>query len=439
MKRLFLALLACTSLAGAAGAQGMPPCSMEGVDWRNDPVFTASRPPAVRQQPVEALTCRTTEVYAAMSGGLLLHVRRAKVFEPREGGEGIEQAVNLYTVMRATAAGEEEVGRFLAPYDVSRDKPFIDPRLGVVAGEPILSLGWGLETAYRLTPSGIVAFDAHTWLAKARDLAGPGLAFGQVRLIDFDRMAGYVAVFPPGSDDPARPGTERADTRLLKAHLAFQDGRLVTLRVERADRAEIQDVEESAAIASMEESARDARRRLPRGTEPCYLHAWSIDTDPAGLNVRAEPSANGRVVGRVPPAWTTPARDGEAGTTYRSEFEIAGYRDGWFYIRKIKAPGEDYDQRYPRSRPQPFRGAGWVSARLVGAALSNGGLPNGRLMQAPNAYASFREVTRNGEPITTGDIVQRLYACSGSWALIEMEGVRGWWSSLCSNQVTNCS
>ena len=35
---------------------------------------------------------------------------------------------------------------------------------------------------------------------------------------------------------------------------------------------------------------------------------------------------------------------------------------------------------------------------------------------------------------------KRIFACSGLWGLVESEdGVRGWWRSLCSNQVTNCS
>jgi hypothetical protein len=442
VKRLVLAVAATAALSVGAQASNLPPCSMDGVDWRNDRVFAESRHPAIRHQRVDVLTCRTTEVYEPLSGDVRLRVVRAKVYEPRsgvEGSPGIEQGVNLYTVSRATPQGEAPVGRFLAAYDVSRDRPFIDPSVGIVDGEPVLTLGRNVATAYRLTAGGIVPFDAHAWVARATETLERNLVAGQVRHVDFTRMAGYLAVFPAGSDDPARPGSERTDLKLLKAHLAFENGQLVVRSVERVGRNEIQDVEESAAIADIEESFAASRRLLPRGTEPCYLHAWSADTDPAGLNVRDEPSERGRVLGRVPPAWTAPGRDGDPGTTYRSEFEIAGYRDGWFFIRKIKAPGEDYNERYPRSRPQPFRGQGWVSARLVGGALSNGGLPNGRLMQAPNAHAAYREVTRSGEPITTGDIVQRLYACSGNWALIEMEGVRGWWNTICSNQVTNCS
>jgi hypothetical protein len=440
MKPLLLALLASVAMATAVQAQTRPACSMEGFDWRNDRVFADNRDPAVRNQRVEQLICQTTEVYEPGSGGIRLRILRAKVHEPAaDGSPGIEQGVNFYTVMRVTAQGEEPVGRFFAAHDISRDRPFIDPQLAIVAGEPVLTLGRSVAIAYRLTPAGMVPFDSHAWVPRARELAGPGLSFGQVRLTDLERMAGYMSVFPLGSDDPARPASSLIDHKLLKAHLAFDGGRLVVRSVERIERYEIQDVEESAAIADIEESAAEARKRLPRGTEPCYISGWSIDADPAGLNVRSEPSARGRVVGRVPPAWNAAGRDGDEGTNYRAEFEIAGYRDGWFLIRNIRAPGTDYGERYPRSRPQPYRGQGWVSARLVGAALANGGLPNGQLLQAPNQHAAATTVTRQGEPISTGDIVQRLHACSGNWGLIEIEGARGWWNGICSNQVTNCS
>ncbi len=93
----------------------------------------------------------------------------------------------------------------------------------------------------------------------------------------------------------------------------------------------------------------------------------------------------------------------------------------------ITAPGVAYGERYPRSLPQAPRGQGWVSARLVGAALANGSLPAGRLHQAPNDNSAYANVSRQDSPVGTGDPVQRLHACSGIWGLVEVGGHRGWW------------
>ncbi|HYE47902.1 MAG TPA: hypothetical protein VEA44_19195, partial [Caulobacter sp.] len=35
----------------------------------------------------------------------------------------------------------------------------------------------------------------------------------------------------------------------------------------------------------------------------CRFEAWSSEPDPAGLNVRAGPSATARTVGKLPPPW----------------------------------------------------------------------------------------------------------------------------------------
>lgn len=251
---------------------------------------------------------------------------------------------------------------------------------------------------------------------------------------------GLVSVFPAKADDPATPGSAFDAGKAVEVALGFEGDRLVARSAKLVEPQFIQDVEDWTALVESQEEARKARRRLPPGTEPCEISGWSIDTDPAGLNVRAEPSAAARVVGRVPPPRISPRNGVSPGETWRAGFRIEGYRSGWFLIRNITAPGAEYGDAYPRSAPQPYRGQGWVSARMVGGALAHGGLPSGQLLQAPSRHAAIRPVRRpDGEPISTGDVIQRLHACSGGFGLIEIEGVRGWWAGLCSNQVTNCS
>jgi hypothetical protein len=192
----------------------------------------------------------------------------------------------------------------------------------------------------------------------------------------------------------------------------------------------------------MDENARKAARKLPEGAEPCALGGWSTDTDPRGLNIRSAPDAKAKVLGIVPPPRKMPKSEEAFGPEpVKSEFTIVGFRDGWFLIEKIAAPGVRYDIAYPRSLPQPFKGRGWVNGRMVGAALANGGLPEGHLYASPHVDSASQEVAdRHSNRIGAGTHPRRLLACSGSWGLVEMEGgQRGWWRSLCSNQATNCS
>jgi len=193
----------------------------------------------------------------------------------------------------------------------------------------------------------------------------------------------------------------------------------------------------AAGLALFAARANAAPKAVPPGVEACNLGAWSNDTDPKGLNVRAEPSADAAILGVVPPAHKFPD------DTYKAEFSIVGYRDGWFLIDKIQPPGKDYvETPYPRSAPQPFRGRGWVKATMVGAAYAYAGLPPGRLYDAPNeSAASHRAKAKEGEDgVAIGDSPKAILGCSGDWAQVETQaGERGWVKSLCSNQVTNCS
>ena len=77
----------------------------------------------------------------------------------------------------------------------------------------------------------------------------------------------------------------------------------------------------------------------------------------------------------------------------------------------------------------------------VGANYANGATRMGGLFQAPHADAKWTPAQRKlGGALDTDGGPKRIFACSGRWGLVEShDGVRGWWRSLCSNQVTNCS
>lgn len=166
----------------------------------------------------------------------------------------------------------------------------------------------------------------------------------------------------------------------------------------------------------------------------CNLSAYSTDTDRAGLNVRAEPSARARIVGVLPPPQDGPAADDEPPLPV--EMHIVAGRDGWVEIDH--AEFGDYGLGEPGV---VFTGRGWVSGRLVSFDV-----------QDPNVYAAPERVAEvidaaaeDGEFIN----VRRVLSCTGEWA--EVEGdittdvsvrgrpVKGWVRDTCSNQVTTCS
>jgi hypothetical protein len=441
--RIASAVAVLVGLATPSFGQGslvLPPCSLGDTDWRLDPVFQASRDPSQRGHRVGELRCKTVDVSTWTIGGQNLRLVRAKLFEATgSDGDGIEQGVNLFILSRGLDDGATVIGRALEPYDVSRNEPKFFSQAESRPEGVIVQLDRRVGAAYLLSGDAMRRIDTHAWINAPGTRPPAGWIPGPVRNVDLRRMKGYVSLFRDGADDPARPGSAADAGQAIEFDLALAGDRFVTTGSRVVDAHSAQDTEEWTGFVSDVEELLIARQRLPAGTEPCDIGGWSADSDPAGMNLRAGPSARARVIGRIPAPWKAPDRAGDTGETYRSEFKVIGYHNGWFLVRDISAPGVAYGERYPRHLPQAPRGQGWVSARLVGAALANGSLPAGRLYQAPNEHSAYANVNRQDSPIGTGDAVERLHACSGVWGLVEVGGHRGWWRSICSNQVTNCS
>lgn len=283
--------------------------------------------------------------------------------------------------------------------------------------------------------------DDPAWRASALALVPAGYVAGTAYRTD--GSTGYLAVYPATANDPKAPGSVFAPRQSLVVTLTPDATRALSAALQPRIEAEPDDSEIDYAKAHAELAA--GRAQLPEGTEPCHLGAWSIDKDPGGLNVRAEPSVKARVLGTLPPPYRL--KLGGAENTpdggWLTEFRIIGFRDGWFLIEGAKPPGKDYedDKRYPRNAPKPYPGRGWVAANKVGAAYANGGTRMGGLFQAPFTDAKWMPAQRElGGELDTDGGPKRILACSGYWGLVESaDGVRGWWRSLCSNQVTNCS
>ncbi|MDB5566033.1 MAG: hypothetical protein JWP84_2599 [Tardiphaga sp.] len=293
------------------------------------------------------------------------------------------------------------------------------------------------------------------WFASAVAAAPPGRVPGQVFHIDTtdpQSPIAYVAVYPAGADDPKSASSAFDTGEMLVVELTPVDGRLTVRSADIRPR----DVTLSSDVSRVISSARDEREylalhadllakrsALPDGTMPCDLRAWSSDTDPNGLNVRAQPSATSKVLGTLPPPYKFKSKSENAPDGgWLTEFSIVGFKDGWFLIEGAKPPGRDYEgDDYPRRHPKPYAGRGWVAASKVGAAYANGDTRMGGLFQAPHVDAKWTPATGDGGgEISADGGPKRILACSGFWALVEShDGIRGWWRRLCSSQVTNCS
>ena len=280
------------------------------------------------------------------------------------------------------------------------------------------------------------------WRQSALAMVPSGYVAGEAYRTDEAGQAGYLAVYPANASDPKSPASVFAPRQALVVKLAKEDDGLRALSAELKPRAGDGHDDDFAKLHA--ELAQE-RAPLPDGTEPCDLGAWSRDRDPNGLNVRAEPSVKARVLGTLPPPYRL--KMGGAENTpdggWLTEFRIIGFKAGWFLIEGAKPPGKDYEdeKKYPRNAPKPYAGRGWVAANKVGASYANGGTRMGGLFQAPFVDAKWTPAQRKlGGPLDTDGGPKRILACSGYWGLVESEdGVRGWWRSLCSNQVTNCS
>lgn len=165
------------------------------------------------------------------------------------------------------------------------------------------------------------------------------------------------------------------------------------------------------------------------GIQACEISAWSIDSDPAGLNVRAGPGEDHPVIGRLPP----PELIG--GDEYGTEANIVASQDGWFRIDR--ATTNNYGDG---DSVVVFEGDGWVSGRFLRRSIEGLEL---HVAPAADAQVVFDFADHPGEEKGPDYFeFERMRACQGWW--IEVEGtyfgkrVRGWSGDSCGNQVTTC-
>jgi len=159
----------------------------------------------------------------------------------------------------------------------------------------------------------------------------------------------------------------------------------------------------------------------------CSISAWVNDSDPNGLNVRAGPSRNAAIIGRLP-------LDDDY---FPAEVSITGAQDGWFRIDK--AVLDDYTATQPKV---VFEGEGWVSGRLLGLLVNDPDLHTAPWEESPVVAHLFYQDANGNVAGADSFRVTRLITCQGDW--VQVEGIfidtqlTGWARRTCSNQVTTC-
>lgn len=436
LARLSLALLMSCGACAASAAEE-PACSLDGILLGNDIDFNAAARRLAPAAGSMTIACKTVSHVDLTVEGAPLRIVRARLF--RGGVDGDALDASLVTFERTGGGASRRLGWAVLQGAAADDETNLAPQARKVGDGSLVLVAPRHRHVFRIVGDNferVAAFEWRDALAVDPALKKDGQPLG----LDLETMEARIALVRDADSAPA--GQSAYDSpKIAVARLDFIGGKLAPIQQSVVDRkpGESALVDE---IAEQDLSARAAARNLPAGVEPCAMSGWSLDTDPRGLNVRAGPGASAKILGAVPPPLNFTEKDrSEFGVgVLRAEFRIVGYRAGWFLVEGISAPGAPYGAKYPAKAAQAFKGRGWVSSGMVGAAQGNMGAMQGRLYRAPHADALFDIATdANDKPYGAGSEVAHLRACSGGWGFVETRGgSRGWTRGMCSNQVTTC-
>lgn len=157
----------------------------------------------------------------------------------------------------------------------------------------------------------------------------------------------------------------------------------------------------------------------------CAALGRSVDQDPAGLNVRAGPSASSPMLGRLYSVEDVESHHGGWPPRIGPEFTIREVRDGWVRIEGAEAVSEGVN-----GTRRNYTGAGWVSANLVEPII----VPSSTSDPANRGYDRPQFDTLVVDQNGTTNIEQngrmlrrsaRITACSGEW--LELDYLRMGW------------
>lgn len=282
-----------------------------------------------------------------------------------------------------------------------------------------------------------------------REAAGHALPLGWMlgRLYRIDEKDGHAlfAAFPAGADLPFTPGSAFDPGKTIEVGVVHKGGRLAAsnTRVYARPAADIAAGDADQSDLPMELYAA-AQAEGASGNAVCRIRGWAVSEGSTGTAVRSAPADDAPIAGRLARPYVTDSTDASSIDGWRAEFEITGYKDGWFRIANAKAPGAAYDDPPPEDFPKTYSGTGWVKATEVTATYANTNMPVPQLLQYPNVDAQSlppgEAAAGYDDSLAIDTPIVRLHACSANWALTtSRDGQRGWWRGTCSDQATNCS
>lgn len=143
----------------------------------------------------------------------------------------------------------------------------------------------------------------------------------------------------------------------------------------------------------------------------CSLSAYVIDTDPNGLNVRAQPNSNSEILDRLP-------------TGIEVIVDILASQGNWVLITLAESPGKI-----------EFSGQGWVYAPLLGTATQP------RTEAGVKLYTEASASSPVAAKLPVEFVTVSLLGCKGPWAKVKRDdGVEGWLApdEQCPNPFTTC-
>lgn len=283
------------------------------------------------------------------------------------------------------------------------------------------------------------------WLERAAQKVPDRFRTGDLHRYDAVTMTAWFAAYEADEDLPGAPPS------------AFDPGYLAVVRVKPSEVASEPAVllemkrrlpgdepafpgEKQHRVLLAELDA--ARRDLPEGVEPCRIGGWTLNNDPQGAPVRAEPHFRAAVRDRLSAPFVPDVAVPSLPGGIRTEFDIIGYKDGWFLIENARRHVSAYLSEAGRQHDVFHDGRGWISAGEVGGTVADTGMPLATLLQSPHvdAGAAASELERKVRPPVTQRAIRSIRACSANWAKVEDDhDGYGWWRGICSDQRGNCA